>query len=88
MPQSNNADYLMYQEEKEFTHKENMRVKMSLNRSQEISLSTVILLKSPMCCKGLAMFKIIVEKDIKCIMVCDLLKIVPWRPCISTDQIY
>ena len=39
MPQSNNADYPMHQEEKETTQKENMRIKMTLNRSQEISLS-------------------------------------------------
>ena len=43
----------------------NKRVKMTLNRSLKV-------FKSLMCCRLLALFKIIVEMDIKCILVCDL----------------
>ena len=44
---------------------------MTLSRSYDIALSLKVL-KSPVCCSLLPMFKIIVEKDIKCIMMCDV----------------
>ena len=65
---------------------------MTFNRSHEIPLSEC--LKVPNGCRLLAMFKINLEKHIKCIKMCNLWTIVcsvisraPWRPGLSTGQI-